>query len=414
MSRRRVARTSLTRLGFTFGRLGPVRPRVVLATSHTPALTGNLRFIHEELVGNVATDRDLSVVTLTLRRGGRVPRLSRIWSTFLAGYYLASSRVTVVDDYFFPMYVIKPRRGTTRVQVWHAAGAFKKFGFSVLDKAFGVDDDFVAKVRIHSNYSVALVSSMSIAPHYAEAFGQPLDIFTSRIGVPRTDLFSDPERRTRAEARVRATYPLPAGRRVILYAPTFRGETVGKARYADLMDLEVMHRMLGADHVLLLKLHPFVRDAVTIPPELAQFAIDASADPDVNELMLVSDVLVTDYSSVIYEFALLGRPIAFLAPDDGAYVEERGFYFDFRAEAPGPIVDTTEDLAAVIRANAFDLERVRAFAAASFDVTEGGATRRLVDDVILPALAGVEVTAASLGARPASAPRSDATQPGAG
>ena len=163
-----------------------------------------------------------------------MPRLSRPWSTFLAGYYLASSRVTVVDDYFFPMYVIKPRRGTTRVQVWHAAGAFKKFGFSVLDKAFGVDDDFVAKVRIHSNYSVALVSSMSIAPHYAEAFGQPLDIFTSRIGVPRTDLFGDPERRARAEARVRATYPLPPGRRVILYAPTFRGETVGKARYADL------------------------------------------------------------------------------------------------------------------------------------------------------------------------------------
>ena len=78
--------------------------------------------------------------------------------------------------------------------------------------------------------------------------------------------------------------------------------------------------------------------------------------------MLVSDVLVTDYSSVIYEFALLGRPIAFLAPDDGAYDEERGFYFDFRAEAPGPIVDNTEELAAVIRENRFDLERVTAFA----------------------------------------------------
>ena len=99
---------------------------------------------------------------------------------------------------------------------------------------------------------------------------------------------------------------------------------------------------------------------------------------------------------MIYEFALLGRPIAFLAPDDGAYDEERGFYFDFRREAPGPIVDTTEGLAALIRANAFDLERVAAFRDASFDVPPGGASARLVDRVILPALRGETVTAASV------------------
>jgi CDP-ribitol ribitolphosphotransferase len=162
------------------------------------------------------------------------------------------------------------------------------------------------------------------------------------------------------------------------------------------MDLEVMHRVLGEDHVLLLKLHPFIRAAVQVPEALRKFAIDASNDPDVNELMLVSDVLVTDYSSVIYEFALLGRPIAFLAPDDGAYDEERGFYFDFRREAPGPIVDTTEDLAALIRAWEFDLERVAAFRDASFDVPPGGAAARLVDRVILPALQGETVTAASI------------------
>ena len=397
MSRlKRLGRTFLVRLGFVAGSLRSPRPRIVLATSHTAVLTGNLRFIDEEL----RTRRPAPVVSrLTLRRGRGLGRLAPVWSTVIAGYHLAASRVVVVDDYFFPMYVVTPRPGTTRVQVWHAAGAFKKFGYSVVDKAFGADPDLVRSVAIHSNYSVALVSSMSIAPHYGEAFGQPVSIFTSRIGIPRTDLFGDPERRARAEARVRAAYPLPAGRRVVLYAPTFRGESVGKARYADLMDLEAMHRILGEDHVLLLKLHPFVRDALHVPPELASFAIDASADPDVNELMLVSDVLVTDYSSVIYEFSLLGRPIAFLAPDEGAYDTERGFYFDFRREAPGPIVDTTEALAALIRADDFDLTRVEAFARASFDVPAGGATRRLVDEVLLPALDGTEVTGATLEAR---------------
>jgi CDP-glycerol glycerophosphotransferase (TagB/SpsB family) len=109
---------------------------------------------------------------------------------------------------------------------------------------------------------------------------------------------------------------------------------------------------------------------------------------------------VSDYSSVIYEFALLGRPILFLAPDEDAYDLERGFYFDFRAEAPGPILDTTEALAEAIRAGNFDLERVRAFAAASFDVADGHSTARLVDRVLVPAIAGHRVTAAELAAAP--------------
>jgi CDP-ribitol ribitolphosphotransferase len=149
-----------------------------------------------------------------------------------------------------------------------------------------------------------------------------------------------------------------------------------------------MHEALGDDHVVVLKLHPFVRQAIVVPTDLGAFAIDASADPDLNELMLISDVLVTDYSSAIYEFSLLGRPIAFLAADGDAYQRERGFYLDFLADLPGPVFTTTADLAAAIRANAFDLERVRAFAAASFDVVDGRATTRIVDEVIVPALRG--------------------------
>ncbi len=125
--RHRVVRTIVVRIGFAVGRLRGPRARVVLATSHTSALTGNLRFIAEELG---ATHPEIPIATLTLRRGGRLRRLAPLISTFMAGYHLAASRVVVVDDYFFPMYVITPRPGTTRVQVWHAAGAFKRFGFS--------------------------------------------------------------------------------------------------------------------------------------------------------------------------------------------------------------------------------------------------------------------------------------------
>jgi CDP-ribitol ribitolphosphotransferase len=359
---------------------------VILATSHQAELSGNLAYLRDELA---ARRPSIPVTVMAFRHErGLLGRVRAIAFAARAGYHLAATRAFVVDDYFFPMYVIRPRRGTVRLQVWHAAGAFKKFGYSVLDRSFGADEAFVRRVAIHGNYSLALVSSMAVAPHYAEAFGQPVELFASRYGLPRTDLFADPRRRDRALARLRATYGLPDGRRIVLYAPTFRGDTVGKARYDDLLDLRVLHDALGDEYAVLLKLHPFVRTALEIPPDLAGFAIDASTDPDLNELMLVADVLVTDYSSAIYEFALLGRPIAFLAPDVEAYGGERGFYLDFPGDLPGPVFATTDELAAAIRADAFDLDRVRAFAAASFDVVDGRATARIVDEVLVPALRG--------------------------
>jgi CDP-ribitol ribitolphosphotransferase len=95
---------------------------------------------------------------------------------------------------------------------------------------------------------------------------------------------------------------------------------------------------------------------------------------------------VTDYSSAIYEYSLLGRPMAFFAPDHDAYEAERGFYFDFRTGVPGPVFETTHGLARWLRAGEFDLDRVARFRAESFDVADGHATERFVDRLVEPAL----------------------------
>ncbi len=151
----------------------------------------------------------------------------------------------------------------------------------------------------------------------------------------------------------------PAGRRVILYAPTFRGDTITDAHATDDLDLHALKAVLGDDHVLLVRLHPFVRSQTPIGPELADFAIDVSDYPDINELMLVSDVLVTDYSSAIYEFSLLGRPMVFFAPDYEAYEKERGFYFDYRTGVPGThLRDDARRSPRTCAPVSFDLERV--------------------------------------------------------
>jgi CDP-glycerol glycerophosphotransferase (TagB/SpsB family) len=357
---------------------------VVLATAHASSLGGNLRYIADELARRQPA---IPTVVLASRAApGLRGKVAGMAHALRAGYHLATARLFVVDDYFFPMYVIRPRRGTVRVQTWHAAGAFKKIGYSVLDKSFGADEALVSRVAIHSNYDLCLMPSDAATGHYMEAFRQPRERFSSALGLPRTDLFFDDAHRARAEAAIRERYDLPPGRRVLLYAPTFRGDTMHAARYDDSLDLAALHRAVGDGWVVLLRLHPFVRQAAAIGTAPAGFVRDVSDWPDMNELMFVADLLVTDYSSAIFEFALLGRPMAFLAPDADAYERERGFYLDFRRDMPGPIFATTEELGAWIAAGDLDPAPSVAFAQASFDVADGRASERFVNQVVLPAL----------------------------
>ncbi len=355
----RSAKIAAVRLGAAIGGLFPVRRMVVLATHHAPSLSGNLAFIRDELAR-----REPPIPVVVLASDAPRTRLQRIGTLahdVVAGYRLATARIFVVDDYYFPRYAAAPRHGTTTIQVWHACGAFKRFGYSVLDKSFGANEESIRRLAIHTNYDICLVSSMNVAPAYAEAFRQPLERFTSRTGIPRTDILFGEERTAAIAAGIRERYAIPDGRRVILYAPTFRGDSIRLARTPEDLDLGLLQQTLGEDHVVLLRLHPFVRAAGPIDPSLAGFVIDVSDHPDINELMLVSDILVSDYSSAIYEFSLLGRPMAFFAPDQDAYEGERGFYFEYRTGVPGPIFETSRELADFLRAGVFDLDRVARF-----------------------------------------------------
>jgi CDP-ribitol ribitolphosphotransferase len=379
-------RALVVRLVFAIARHLPLRPRVVLATAHDATLRGNLAVLRD---GLRRADPAVDVVVLAhAARGDWRGRIRAVWFASTAAYHLATARLFIVDDYFYPIYVIRPRPGTVIVQTWHGSGAFKRFGYSVLDKSFGATEALTSRVRIHSNYDLCLVSSAAVAPFYAEAFGQPIERFRSDLGIPRTDALFDVEAIARTNAAVRARYGIAADRRVILYAPTFRGDSVTSAVAGPMLDLRLLQERLGGDHVVLLRLHPFVRAGVSVPADLSTFAIDTSDHPDINDLLLASDALVTDYSSVIFEYALLRRPILFFAPDLDDYEGERGFYFDYRSGVPGPVFDSTEPIADYLRAGTVDLERIDAFRTWAFDVADGHATERFIDRVVRAGLAG--------------------------
>ena len=388
---RTIVRVFAARAGATLARLRPIHERVYIVANRDGVLRGNLAEIERALRAHPVAPTILRETGSDDERNGGVPILSHFTAVLRIAkrsYRVASSRVVIVDDYFFPIYPVKKRSGVTIIQVWHACGAFKRFGRATLESEWGADEIFLKWVPIHANYDLTLVSSASIAQIYADAFSQPVEKITAAFGIPRTDALAPTLRRDATEREVRTRLGLTDKRTTILYAPTFRGADLKDAGAPELLDIAALYRALGDQYQLILRLHPFVKSAMRIPEEARDFVVDASREPDVNEVMLAADILVTDYSSIIFEYALLNRPMAFLAPDLAAYERERGFFFDYRSGVPGPVVETTEQLLTWINAKAFDLPRVAKFAAESFDVMDGHATERLVEQVVLPALRG--------------------------
>ncbi|GLZ10383.1 hypothetical protein Acsp04_06180 [Actinomadura sp. NBRC 104425] len=202
-------------------------------------------------------------------------------------------------------------------------------------------------------------------------------------GYPRNDLLYHPEA-DRIAAQVRARLGVPAGKRIVLYAPTWRDDQYysrGRYKFDLRLDLDRAKAALGDDHVLLVRLHSNVVDGV---PEDGEFVMDVSLYPDITDLYLISDLLITDYSSVMFDYANTRRPMLFFTYDLADYRDRlRGFYLDFQAEAPGPLLETSDAVIEAIR----DIEPIAkeyrdnydAFVERFCPLDDGRASARVVD-----------------------------------
>jgi len=357
--------------------LRPRRRRVLFTSRLISEMSGNLKIVRDRMVER-GLDRELDLVTM-LR-----PGLTEHWGfadrVRLAGQ-LATASVIVIDDTFLPLYWLRLRPDVRIIQLWHASGAFKTVGYS----RTGKHGDLSPFGRVHKNYSAAIVSSAFDAPFYAEAFGIPEERVIP-TGIPRMDRFFDERWRRAGIQAARAAFPAIAGRTVILLAPTYRGETIKEASYGfEQLDYAALHALcLERDAVVIIKMHPFVQARLAIPEAFRDRILDGSASSmDVNDLLFAVDLLITDYSSIVFEFSTLGRPMLFFAYDLDAYTAERDFYVPYEAFVPGRIVRTFADLLDAIRREDYQLEMVADFAARHFAHRDAGSTDRVIDDLIL-------------------------------
>lgn len=276
---------------------------------------------------------------------------------------------------------IHPRWETVITQLWHGCGAFKKFGMSTADLIFGGSRKEYEKYPYYKNLDYVTVSSPEVGWAYEEAMclkknsGQ-----IQPIGISRTDVFFQQEFLDQARQKVLEEVPQAADKKILLYAPTFRGN-VSKATAPDALDVAAMAKELGDQYILLIKHHPVVKHRPEIPEEAKDFAFDVTENLEIEELLCSCDLCISDYSSLIFEYSLFERPLVFFAYDLEEYGDWRGFYYDYEELTPGPVVRTTEEVIAYIKETeeGFNPEQIRAFRNKFMSACDGHATDRLIE-----------------------------------
>lgn len=342
--------------------------QILIASNTKDDLHGNLAYIYEEL-----TKYDYDIKILTMNKGSF---LKRTKYEFKVLFSAAISKYILIDDFFPLMYVLKIRKGAKFIQVWHALGAFKRVGYSRLD----IDNK---NSLTHRNYTDTIVSSEKIVDNYAEAFGID-NKKVHPLGIPRTDIFFDEVKKGQVKEKIYETYPNLKERRVILFAPTFRGQGRKSAHYPEeYIDLDKIYESLDKNDVFILKLHPFIKNQLTVKEEHKDKIIDLTDYKDINELLLITDLLITDYSSVIFEYSFVEKPVIFYVPDLDDYGSARSFYYNYDEYIYGSIAKTKEELIKQIKNPRVDKNKIEQFKDKFLNKCDGNSTKRFVEELIL-------------------------------
>ena len=350
------------------------RKKAVFVEVRFDEITDSFRLVYDRMKADGFDVHEQFIENIKPGKWGYIKRCLRMLEDISDAHYVFLNDACNVTS------CIPLRKGTKIYQLWHACGAFKKFGMSTAELIFGDNRKSLEKYPNYGNLSYVTVSSPEVIWAYEEAMNLK-DTKTQVVatGVSRTDVFYDQHFIEQSKAAVYSVCPAAENKKIILYAPTFRGR-VAKAESPDCLDIPAMKRALGDEYVLLIKHHPFVKQPPVVPEDCADFAMDVTKSLEIDQLLCASDVCVSDYSSLIFEYSLFERPMIFFAYDLDDYFDWRGFYYNYDELTPGPVVQETEEIIDYIRhlEARFDQAQVHAFKEKFMSSCDGHATDRIM------------------------------------
>lgn len=300
-------------------------------------------------------------------------------------YYLARSKYWIVNCKL-PNYVLKKSK-QVYLQTWHGT-PLKKLAHDIdVPETTTFYRSGMTLHEMHTTYDVDVSKytyMISPSSFTTEVFQSAFQIETKRLmetGYPRNDVLSNftPEMITDMKNK----YHIPDGKKVILYAPTWRDNSFTMKGYTFSLEVnfKLWQEILGDSYVVLFKPHYLIVNSFDME-EYQGFVYYIEPEKDISDLYFISDILITDYSSVFFDYAILQRPVYFYMYDLEEYKNElRGFYLDIYKDLPGSIYEQEKQMLEAIIAGEFDKERLKMFNQRFNNHEDGKASKRVLDTV---------------------------------
>ena len=353
--------------------------RILIMSETKDYLWGNLKFI-DDRIKERGLDNRFKLSYSYRSVAGRHQSFKDIFSWAKVVTKIAAQDYVFIDDYAPVLGFFKLGKKTKLIQVWHAGEGFKSVGYS----RFGKDGSPFPEGSCHKQYTHVITGSQHLVKVFQEVFAIEEEAFYP-VGMPRLDGFLDPDRIENFRHKFYTEYPMVAGKKIILFAPTYRGTEQKLAYYDyDKIDLAVINEFCRKNgYAFLIKMHPFVKKLIDIPAEYAQNIFEFTKYPNINELYYVTDLLVTDYSSNYFEYALMERPILFYTYDREVYELTRGVHRSIKDSAPGKVCDSFEEFMQALENRDFEFEKTKQFVIDNFGDYKGNAADAVIDQILL-------------------------------
>ena len=349
--------------------------RILFMTETKDYLWGNLKYIHDRIVER-GLDQKFRI-SYSLRKAVGQHKSAASWFRLVS--LLAKQDFVFVDDYVPIFGFLDLNERTKLIQVWHAGEGFKAVGYC----RFGKEGTPFPVGSCHKKYDYVVTGSEHLVHIFEEVFGIPESVFLP-LGMARLDGFLDQTRIEDFRSSFYKDHPDFAGKKLILFAPTYRGSGQKTAFYDyDQLNMEEIYDFCGDQYIWAFKMHPFINELPPIPDEFKSRIVVLDRDANINDLYYVTDLLITDYSSNYFEYALLERPVLFFTYDREIYELTRGVHRSVRDSAPGKVCDSFEDMMTALRNEDFETEKIHQFVRDNFRGYDGHASDQIIDQILL-------------------------------
>lgn len=347
---------------YFFVKLSPIKNKVTMLSRQSDRINIDFKLIEQEILKR--TDKvQIKILCKVIKKDAK-SRFLYCFYILKCMYHIGTSKVCILDGYSIPISILKHKKNLTIIQIWHASGAIKKFGYQALNKKEGRGDSVAKIMDMHKNYTYVLAPSYATGEFFSEAFRISKDKIVINA-LPRIDYLIDDNITKQKTKQFYKEYQTYKNKKIILYVPTFRKDKENNSK-------ELIKNIKNKKYKLIIKPHPLDKTEID-----SEYKINKKYN--IYDLLKIADYIITDYSAVAFEASVLEKPLYFYVYDIDEYKKARGINVDLFKEMNNCTSSNIKEIIKSIENNEYDYEELENFKNKYMGNEHYNNTEKLVD-----------------------------------